>query len=183
MKHEIITLQDMQVIGISKEIAFHEASTECPKFWGEYVETIIRPFVFEKKAPTAFQQAAFDNGVGEFGLCTCNLPDHHCATCSEVNFGGCNQQKFTYVIGGRYKGGEVPEGMRLFSIPSGKWLKVHFAGGMQAFQKQFSIFHTQWLPAHPEYRWKRNSCSMEWYSGMDIASSDYAYGIMIPIED
>ena len=101
MKHEIVELYDMQIIGMSKKIAFNEAKEECPKFWGEFVET------------------AFDNGVGEFGLCTCDIPNHNCATCAEQNFGTCSKNTFTYVIGGIYKGGEVPAGMQLFPIHSG----------------------------------------------------------------
>ena len=73
MKHEIIELHDVQIIGMAKKIAFNEAKEECPKFWGEYVEKIIKPVVFEKQAPNTFQQVAFANGVGEFGLRTRNI--------------------------------------------------------------------------------------------------------------
>ena len=41
MKHEIIELQDVQIIGMAKEIAFNKAHEECPQFWAEYVERII----------------------------------------------------------------------------------------------------------------------------------------------
>ena len=81
MKHEIIELHDVQIIGMAKKIAFNEAKEECPKFWGEFVEKIVRPVFFEKQEPNAFQKAAIDNGVGEFGLCTCDIPNHNCATC------------------------------------------------------------------------------------------------------
>ena len=182
MKHEIIELHDVQIIGMAKKIAFNEAKDECPKFWGEYVEMIIKPVFIEKKAPDAFQQAAIDNGVGEFGLCTCDIPNHNCATCWEANFGACKNKTFTYVIGGIYKGGDVPEGMQLFPIQSGKWLKIHFEGGMKAFQEQYMMFHKEWLPSHPEYKWARNSCSMEWYQGTDIQSPDYQCGVMMPLE-
>ena len=96
MKHEIIELHDVQIIGMAKKIAFNEAKEECPKFWGEYVEKIIKPVVFEKNAPNDFQRAAFANGVGEFGLCTCDIPNHNCATCAEMNFGVCSKKTFTY---------------------------------------------------------------------------------------
>ena len=207
MKHEIIELHDVQIIGMSKKIAFNEAKEECPKFWGEYVEKIIRPVIFEKQEPNALtigracsrsaeseqaplcshsiaalQKAAFDNGVGEFGLCTCDIPNHNCATCAEQNFGTCSKNTFTYVIGGIYKGGEVPEGMQLFPIHSGKWLKMHFEGGMKAFQEQYTKFHKEWLPAHLEYKWAPNSCCMEWYQGTDIESPDYQCGVMMPLE-
>ena len=59
MKHEIIELHDVQIIGMVRKIAFNEAKEECPKFWGEFVEKIIKPVVFEKKAPNVFQKAAF----------------------------------------------------------------------------------------------------------------------------
>ena len=95
MKHEIIELHDVQIIGMAKKIAFNEAK-------GEYVEKIIKPVVFEKQAPNTFQQVAFANGVGEFGLCTCDIPNHNCATCWEANFGACKNNTFTYVIGGIY---------------------------------------------------------------------------------
>ena len=133
-------------------------------------------------APDAFQQAAIDNGVGKFGLCTCDIPNHNCATCAEQNFGTCSKNTFTYVIGGIYKGGDVPAGMQLFPIHSGKWLKMHFEGGMKAFQEQYMKFHKEWLPAHPEYKWAPNSCCMEWYQGTDIESPDYQCGVMMPLE-
>lgn len=60
------------------------------------------------------------------------------------------------VIGGFYKGGNVPEGMSLYPIRSGRWLKVHFVGGMAAFQQQFAEFHKEWLPAHPEFKWSED---------------------------
>ena len=42
MKYEIIELHDVQIIGMAKKIAFNEAKEECPKFWGEFVEKIVR---------------------------------------------------------------------------------------------------------------------------------------------
>ena len=50
MKHEIITLANVQIIGMAKEIAFCKGQEECPKFWGEYVERIIKPVFMEHKA-------------------------------------------------------------------------------------------------------------------------------------
>ena len=85
MKYEILTLQDVQVIGMAKEIAFSNPS-ECPKFWSEYVERIVKPVYLE---------------------------------------------------------GKEPEGTALYPIKSGRWLKVHFEGGMAAFQQQFAMFHDE----------------------------------------
>ena len=152
MKYEIITLENVQIIGMVKEIAFCKGQEECPKFWGEYVERIIK------------------------------IPNHNCATCAELYFGACSKNTFTYVIGGIYKGGEVPQGMQLFPIHSGKWLKMHFEGGMKAFQEQYQMFYKEWLPQHSEFHCPNNAMTMEWYNGTDINSPDYQCGVMMPLE-
>lgn len=54
---------------------------------------------------------------------------------------------------------------------------------MAAFQQQFAKFHSEWLPANPEFRWADGSCCMEWYCGTDINSPDYQCGIMMPLAD
>ena len=56
MKHEIIELHDVQMIGMAKTIAFNEAKEECPKFWGEYVEKIIKPVILRSKNPTPIKR-------------------------------------------------------------------------------------------------------------------------------
>ena len=86
-------------------------------------------------------------------------------------------------IGLVLEGGSVPDGMRLFPIRNGKWLKVHFEGGMKAFQQQFQKFYKEWLPQHPEFHCPNNAMTMEWYNGTDIESPDYQCGVMIPLSD
>lgn len=181
MKSEIIKLQDVQVIGMAKEIQFNHPE-ECTKFWEEYVERIVKPVYMEGKAPDEFQRAAIDNNVGEFGICTCNIPNHNCGICGAVNFCPGNAKTFTYVIGGTYKGRNIPEEMQLFPISNGHWLKVHFEGGMKAFQQQFQQFHQEWLPQHSEFKWAHNAQFIEWYCGTDINSPDYQCGIMMLLE-
>ena len=181
MKYEIIEFRNVQIIGMSRMIAFNNPS-ECAGFWGEYVERIARPVFVEGKEPDEFQKAAIMNGVGEFGLCTCDIPNHNCGTCSIENFTACNNGTFTYVIGGTYRGGNVPDGMKLYPIRSGKWLKMHFDGGMAAFQQQFKAFHEEWLPAHPEFKYASNAQFLEWYNGSDIHSPDYQCGVIVPLE-
>lgn len=183
MNHEIFTLHNKQIIGMSREIAFKEGPDECPKFWNEYVEKIVKPVYIEGKTPNEFQQAAVDNNVGEFGLCTCQLPNHDCMTCANLNFATCSLKTFTYVIGGEYKGGKVPEGMNLYPIPNGQWLKIHFEGGMAEFQNQYAYFHEVWLRQHPEFKIAKNACTIEWYAGTDIQSPDYQCGVMFLLED
>ena len=78
--------------------------------------------------------------------------------------------------------GGVPEGMQLFPIHSGKWLKMHFEGGMKAFQEQYQMFYKEWLPQHSEFHCPNNAMTMEWYNGTDIDSPNYQCGVMMPLE-
>lgn len=181
MKHEIVALPAWQLIGISKEIAFNEAEQACPAFWGYYFENLIRPIVMEGKEPTPQQAAALAHGVGEYGYCLCDQENHCCDTCGERNFTPCNARKFTYVIGGRYQGGEVPEGLALYPIAARRWLKVQFEGGLPAFAAQRAKLYGEWLPQHPEFVWDGYTACLEWYSQGDVASPDYAYGLMLPL--
>lgn len=75
----------------------------------------------------------------------------------------------------------MPEGLRLIPVRSGRWLKVWFEGGLQAFAAQRAKLYGEWLPQHPEYRWDGNVACLEWYSEVDIASPDYSYGLMLPL--
>ena len=110
---------------MSREISFNNPSG-CSKLRSEYVERIVKPVYLEGRTPDGFQKAAVENNVGEFGLCTCKLPNYNCGTCGAMNFTARNTKTFTYVIGGIYKGGDVPEGMAPYPIKSGRRLKVHF---------------------------------------------------------
>jgi predicted transcriptional regulator YdeE len=82
--------------------------------------------------------------------------------------------------------------MQLFPIHSGKWLKMHFEGGMKAFQEQYQMFYKEWLPQHSEFfaeqsgkaerHCPNNAMTMEWYNGTDIDSPNYQCGVMMPLE-
>lgn len=181
MKHEVITLDNVQLIGLTRQMPFNRAEEACPQFWGEYFQTVIHPVVIAGKEPTPLQAAALKHNVGSYGYCLCDDPKHCCDTCGQENFTPCNTKRFTYVIAGIYRGGEVPEGLRLIPVRSGRWLKVWFEGGLQAFAAQRAKLYGEWLPQHPEYRWDGNVACLEWYSEGDIASPDYSYGLMLPL--
>lgn len=163
MKYEIIETKELRVIGIAKELKMSEGHIECPKFWDEFVKRFIT--TMKPGQPLTSQQEAIQkNMIGEFGLCICNDAD----------------DTFLYVIGGRYLGGNVPEDFDLYNLPDGRWLKIHFEGGMEAFHRQYSEVYSKFLPEHPEFK-VRSDYNAEWYSGMDMSSPEYRCGLMIPM--
>ena len=182
MKHEIIAMNDVKVIGIAKDIEFKKGQEECPKFWGVYFETLIKPVVMDGKAPNAQQKAAFENHIGQYGVCTCKLEKRNCWKCAEEHMSKC-ESTFHYLIAGTYERGEVPEGMEVMALPDGKWLKFYFEGGMKAFQQQYQEIFTKWTPEHPEMDVKPDM-SVEWYeSGANIDAPDYQCGVMVHIPE
>lgn len=51
--------------------------------------------------------------------------------------------KFTYLIAGKYTGGEVPEGMMLYEFPQGEWAVFDCVNG----EKTDSDYHSAiWIP-------------------------------------
>lgn len=181
MKSEIIELCDKKLIGIINEIPVGKGHEECPKCWDRFVARVLRPIYMEGQQPDAFQLAAVQNHVGSYALCCCHLPKGSCAHCSEKFLKSCGLAAFSYIIGGIYDGDDIPLGMNLISLHSGRWIKFHFEGGMKAFQQQMQQIYEEWFPALPEIRLAANQC-LEWYDGMDIQSPDYKCGVMFPIE-
>lgn len=178
MKHEIITLQKVRFICISKEIAATKGTEECPKFWNEFFREFVKP-VIDGATPDAVQKAVFDNNVGKYAVCDCNRTARNCSNCGESALAECGG-KFRYIIAGRYESGEVPEGMTLINLPDGEWVKFHFDGGMSGFQEQYPLVFKEWLPSHKNIA---SSIDMvvEWYDGDDVTSSDFKCGIMLHI--
>lgn len=164
MKHEIIVMKGVKVIGMGKEIAMNKGAEDCPKFWQEYGEKYMKP-ISEGRVENEMQKAVMENHVGEYALCICHETD-----------------KFQYVIAGTYQGGPVPEGMKVYDLPEGRWVKFYFEGGMAAFHQQYSEVYQQWAPAHPELP-LRFDMNVEWYCGMDLESPDYPCGLMVPIKE
>lgn len=179
MKHEIMTLQNVKVIGIAKDIAFTKGPEECPKFWNYFFHKYVKP-VIDGATPDAVQKAVFDNHVGQYAVCDCNRAVRNCSNCGEAALAECGG-KFRYIIAGKYEGGEVPEGMSLVVLPAGEWIKFHFDGGMSAFQEQYKSVFNDWIPSHKNIV---NSPDMlvEWYDGDDMSSPDYKCGVMLHVQ-
>lgn len=162
MEYEIINMKGIKVIGIAQEIDMSKGAEECPKFWQEYGEKYMKS-ISEGHVESQLHKVVMENHIGEFAICLCHKPD-----------------KFLYVIAGRYEGGQVPEEMHIYDLPDGSWVKFYFEGGMAAFHQQYTEVYQKWAPAHPDLP-LRLDINVEWYDGMDIESSDYPCGVMMPL--
>ena len=97
----------MTFIGYHTEIRPEDGYQKCPEFWDkEYASKYAR--LWQTMRPeTAVEKAILENGIGMFAIC------------AESPNG------FAYWIAGLYRGGEVPEGLELYSFPGEQMGGVH----------------------------------------------------------
>lgn len=167
MEYVVEKMEPMKMIGFVREFSFDTSYQEIPKFWDEICHKYMEPVLTTGKAVNDLQQAMADHSIGEFGICL------------DENLGG---NKFRYMVGGRYQGGALPEGMELIEIPSFDWAKFTCVGAMpDALQSVNTRIFKEWLPANPEFE-IAGHVNIEWYSKGNTQAADYESAVWIPVK-
>ena len=112
-----------------------------------------------------------DNCIGEYGVC---IDDESIA----------DQGKICYLVAGKYVGGEVPEGMKVYEFPQGEWAIFDCVGPVpEALQSLNTRIFREWLPGNPDYEISGNA-NVEWYDCMngEKTDPDYHSAIWIPVK-
>lgn len=166
MNYVVAPMWGFKVIGFERVFSAETAYAEIPKYWDEICEKYCTGIYSGKAPANACEQAIIDNCIGEYGVCIDEYGDG----------------RFTYMIAGKYTGGEIPEGMRLFELPGGEWAKFKCVG---AIPKSLQTLNTQifkeWLPGNPDFE-LRGGYNIEWYScDLDKDMPNYESGIWIPV--
>ena len=167
MDFVIEKMEPMKMIGYERTFSFESSYQEIPQFWDEFCRKHMSSAAGEGKAEQEVRKAIEENGIGEFGICFDS---------------GQAEGKFSYLIAGAYKGGNVPEGMKVIEIPTYEWAKFTCVGSMpNSLQTLNTRIFKEWLPGNEEYEIAAE-LNIEWYSEGDIDSSDYQSGIWIPVK-
>ena len=154
----------MTFIGYHTSIRPDEGYAKCPEFWDSaYARRYAR--LWQTMTPqTPVEKAILDNGIGMFAIC---------------NDG---EGAFEYWIAGLYRGGEVPEGLELFTFPESDWAvfsaRGPLPGSLQALNTQ--VFE-EWFPDEEKAYQPDGSAMLEVYSAGDMQSPDYECGIWVPV--
>ena len=156
-----------KIIGFARDFDYETAYAEIPKFWDEICEKYANPLYETMQPKNPFEQAIMDNCIGEYGVCIDDIGDG----------------KFRYLIGGKYTGGEVPEGMTLVEIPYFQWAKFKTFGPMpDALQTLNTEVFRSWLPNNPDYEIAA-PLNIEWYScDGEKSDADYESAIWVPVK-
>ena len=167
MNYKITPLFPFKVIGFERVFNMETAHQEIPKFWDEICEKYCYPRIYKGlPAENAYEQAIMDNCIGEYGVCIDDLGD----------------QKFRYLIAGKYTGGEIPEGMVVYEFPRNLWAIFDCVGpNPETLQAINTKIFKEWLPGNQEYEICGNA-NIEWYDCTgDMRDSDYHSQIWIPV--
>lgn len=156
----------MTFIGYHTKIRPEEAYQKCPEFWDkEYAVKYAR--LWQTMQPEdAVEKALLENNIGT------------CAICAESENG------FDYWIAGLYKGGEVPEGLELYSFPESEWAVFTARGPIpESLQTLNTEVWQEWFPNEGRKKQADGTATLEVYSAGNPQSPDYESGIWVPIKN
>lgn len=167
MDYVVEKMEGFQVIGFEREFSFDSSYQEIPKFWDEFCEKYMKPLFAQEKPKNEVEQVIRDCCIGAYGICIDDVEE---------------EGKFRYLIAGNYKGGKVPEGMKVFELPKMEWAKFLCTGPMPgALQSVNTKIFKEWLPNNPEYEIAMG-VNIEWYFEGDTSAPDYKSAIWIPVK-
>lgn len=162
MDYVVEKMESMKIIGYDRTFSFDSAYEEIPKFWNEFSQKCMNG-----KNTDEVKKVIEDCDIGEFGV---SILDENSKT------------EFYYVIGGRYNGCAVPNGMKVFDIPALEWAKFTCTGPLPgALQTINTRIFNEWLPENTEYE-IASYINIEWYSKGDCNATDYKSGIWVPVK-
>lgn len=154
----------MTFIGYHTEIRPEEAYQKCPEFWDkEYAEKYAELWQSMKPA-NEVETAILKNGIGMFAIC------------AESESG------FDYWIAGLYQGGNVPDGLELYSFQESMWAVFTAKGPMpDSLQTLNTAVWQDWFPNEGRRYRANGAATLEFYSAGNPQSPDYECGIMVPV--
>ena len=155
----------MTLIGFSERIRQSEGYVQCPAFWADYARRYKR--LWQGVEPeTAQERAVLDNGIGQYALCVMDEPD-----------------EFEYVIAGEDRGGEVPEGMKLYALPESEYAVFTERGALpESLQRLNAAVWGEWLHGEGRACEGNGDTTVEVYPAGDPKRADDECGIWVPVK-
>lgn len=154
---------ELTFIGYHTQIAPDEGYKKCPEFWDKEFAAKYARLWQTMKPETPVEAAILENGIGMYAICD------------------DGENGFAYWIAGLYKGGDVPEGLELFTFPESDWAIFTAKGPIpESLQALNTQVWNEWAPK-VKTMYDIGSSSLEIYSAGNPRSVDYECGIWVPI--
>jgi len=164
MDYIVEEMKEFSIIGYEKTAKFENSYKTIPLFWKEFITKHCE----NKGNETEVDKAIRENSIGMYGVC---LADNN------------NTTDFKYIIAGPYKGGKIPEGMKIYKIKASKWAKFKCVGPLpEALQSVNTKIFEEWIPGNPDYD-IADPMTIECYAMKNNGSKDDVSFIWIPIKN
>lgn len=167
MDYVVEKMQQFQLVGFVREIAFETSYDDIPRFWDDIYSTYHQR-LYQGDAPTdKLDEAILNHRIGEFGIC---MGDEK------------NSKTFRYMIAGKYQGGEIPVGLEICSFPAQEWVKFKCIGPLpDSLQQVNTQIFKEWLPGNKEFEIS-GTCNIERYSSeKNMQDAAHHSEIWIPV--
>lgn len=173
MDYIVEKMKGFKIIGFEREFGYEteDSYANIPKFWDALSDKYFKKLWSGSCEPNSdIEKAILKYNIGLYGVC---VDDD-----VEMSENG----KFRYLIAGKYTGGDVPEGLKVYELPDCEWAKFLCRGRMPtALQSINTKIFREWLPGNREYE-LAVPINIEWYSMGDPTSEDYESAIWIPVK-
>ena len=155
---------EMTFIGFSTTIRADEGYQKCPEFWDREYSKKYERLWQTMQSETPIEKAILENEIGTFAIC-----DE-------------KEGSFAYWIAGLYKGGEVPEGLALYTFPESDWAMFSAKGALpDSLQALNTKIWQEWYPDKKRDFTENGAAMLEVYTPGNMQSTDYECGIWVPI--
>ena len=155
-------LEAFTIVGFVKEIELGKGYEMCPKFWDE----VNKKYFSKLNDNSEISNFIKNNNIGEYAVCIDDM----------------NKDHFKYMIGGLYKGGDIPKELEKYTFKKSNWVKFTAKGPLPtSLQMMNSYIWDLWMKKFDNYE-VDGVASIEWYSADDVSSINYESQIWIPIK-
>ena len=165
--YKLTQKEPFTIIGFERKFSFESAYDEIPKFWKEVFDKYSEVIYSTKEPGNVVEKAILDNQVAEYGVSV--ISD--------------NPNYFTYIIAGRYIGGEIPKEMITLDFSESMWAVFDCHGPCpNSIQDHDEKIFDEWLPNNTYYELSGNAVIEYYFKNEDIKSPNYRSQIWVPIK-
>ncbi len=166
----IVSRDSFELIGKTWDMPFEEHLTRIPRYLDAF-EKENADILRGQRIPQGtgkYEKAIYDNRIGEYDAYTCI---------------GAKEGWCRFMIAGKYAGGDVPEGMEVWTVPGSEWARFRCEGPLHIAVDNIKKFiWYEWLPGNMEYELGGDYYITKYCTDLDSWSDDYHCEMWMPVK-
>ncbi len=162
--------EEFRLIGIPHDMTFEEHRAKITGLLDDFEEK-HRDMLRGEQAPQnpgRYEKALYDNRIGEYDAFT------------DI---GAAEGRCRFMIAGIYAGGDVPEGMEVWTVPECEWAMFRCEGPLHnAVENIKKFIWYEWFPGNAEYEPGSDYYVTKYCRDRDTSAIDYHCEMWIPVK-